>query len=342
MMINMKSFRVLFVIAITFLLAGCSHAKKTDAPAEILVKGMTVSPSSQQGDKTYVGTVEESYSSQLSFAMIGTVSQVLVDEGQAVGQGQTLAILDRATVNNAYDIAKSTLKQAQDAYNRLEGLYKKGSLPEIKYVEVQTQLAQAQANERIARKNITDCVLKAPFNGYISKRMVDVGNNVAPGIGCFTLVKIDRVKVKISIPEKEVPGISMGQSIGFKVDALGGESFVGKVVEKGVQANAFSHTYDVKLELANPGHKLLPGMVCSVSINTGGVASAIIVPQEAVMIDGTRTFVWTAVGGKAHKCVVSTSGVNNSGVIVSGGLNDGDVVIVAGQNKVSEGTKIKL
>jgi len=337
---NKRTLTIISCLVCVVGLTSCGNKQKAEETV-VQVKTITVSPMSQAGSKSYVGTIEESYGSQLSFSTMGTVSKVLVDEGQAVRQGQVLAELDKSTVLNAYEIAKSTLNQAQDAYNRLNTLYKKGSLPEIKYIEMQTQLAQAQAGERIALKNVNDCVLHAPFSGYISKRMVDAGNNVVPGFGCFKLVKIDQVKVKISIPEKEIAEIKKGQDINFTVAALDNRSFTGKVTEKGVQANALSHTYDVRLELNNQDHVLLPGMVCSANIDVEKSDDSIILPQEAVMLDGERTFVWLAKNGQAKKCVVTTGGVNNQGVIIADGLQSGDEVIVEGYDKVSEGTKIK-
>jgi membrane fusion protein (multidrug efflux system) len=322
-------------------LVGCVQRQKTAVSDVVPVKTTIVGTTADVAIRTYVGTIEESYGSQLSFATMGTVNQVLADEGKAVRKGEVLAVLDKSTLMNTYLIAKSTLNQAHDAFRRMEALYKKGSLPEIKFIEIQTQVSQAEASERIARKNLSDCVLCAPFSGYISKRMVDAGNNVAPGIGCFKLVKIDEVKVKISVPEKEVSSIRMGQSIGFTVDALGGRRFIGRVVDRGVQANALSHTYDIKLQLSNKGHQLLPGMVCSAEMNARGEGSGIVVPQESVLISGSDTYVWIAVGGRAQKRMVKTGGTNDRGVIVAEGLSNGDAVIVSGQNKVSEGSKIR-
>lgn len=320
---------------------GCSMRSNTNETEQISVKTITVNTQEQTGRRTYVGTVEESFGSQLSFATVGTVSKVLVDEGQAVNKGQVLAILDNTSAKNAFQIAKSTLSQTQDAFNRLQTLYKKGSLPEIKYIEIQTQLAQAQASERIARKNLEDCVLHAPFAGYISKKIVEVGNNVMPGVGCFKLVKIDQVKVKVAIPEKEISEIKIGDSIDFTVAALNDRSYIGKVLEKGVQANPLSHTYDIKISQNNPDHALLPGMVCSVGIDVKDLGKAILIPQNAVMIDGNDTFVWVVENGQARKRIVISGGVNDQGVIITDGLTNGEKVIVSGQDKVSEASKIK-
>ncbi len=238
-------------------------------------------------------------------------------------------------------MAKSTLSQVQDAYDRLKDLYDKGSLTDVKWIEMQTKLTQAQSGEKIAAKNLKDCILRAPFDGYISERKVDEGNNVMPGIGCFKLVKIDRVKVKISIPEKEISTIHKGQEVNFTVSALEDKSFTGKVSEIGVQADLISHTYDVRLELANPGRALLPGMVCNATLVSKS-RQATIIPQDAVKIDGSDTFVWIAKGNKAEKRIVSTGGVSKDGVIITDGLAEGEDVIISGQDYVSEGTKIKV
>lgn len=323
------------------ILSGCTSKQATPPPTAIGVRVMTVSTSDDALSATYVGTVEESYGSELSFATMGTVSTVLADQGAAVRSGQVLARLDESTLRNAYDIACSTLAQTRDAFRRMDMLYKKGSLAEIKYIEIQTQLSQAEAAERIARKNLSDCVLRAPFDGYISQRSVDAGNNVVPGSSCFKLVKIGSVKIKMSIPEKEIAGIRIGQPIHFTVSALGDRSFVATVKEKGVQANALSHTYEVKAELGNTDRALLPGMVANVSIDRQGAANAIVVPQDAVLVDGQGTYVWIADGNVCHRRDVTAGDANNKGIIINGGLHQGEQIIISGQNKVSEGSKIE-
>lgn len=332
---------IMFLLG-AMLITSCSSGEKNQTADPIGVKIMTVNSSANAANKSYVGTVEESYGSQLSFSTMGTVAQVFTDEGKAVQKGQVLAVLDKSTLMNSYDIALSTLKQARDAYHRLNTLYKKGSLPEIKLIEVQTQLAQAEASERIALKNLHDCVLRAPFSGYISKRTVDIGNNVMPGVGCFNLVKIDHIKIRVSVPEKEISGVKIGQSVRFSVGALDNRSFIGIVKEKGVQANPLSHTYDIKLELSNSDHSLLPGMVCSVMMSRKYSDKAIIIPQENVLIDGDGSYVWIVEGNTTHRRSIITGGVTDAGTIITSGLADGEQIVTAGLNKVSEGSKVKI
>lgn len=85
-------------------------------------------------------------------------------------QGQLLATLDEVSMQNRYQAAKAALKQAEDAYQRMKELHEKGSLAEMKWVEVQSKLQQAQSMEAVARKNLTDCQLYAPFSGVIAEK----------------------------------------------------------------------------------------------------------------------------------------------------------------------------
>jgi RND family efflux transporter MFP subunit len=332
---------VLIILSATFMI-GCSSKQEKNVAESLSVKTVTVNETAETGQNTYIGTVEESYGSQISFATMGTVSAVNADEGMAVKKGQVLATLDKSTMMNTYEIANSTLSQTMDAYKRMRTLYNKGSLPEIKFIEIQTKLDQARANERIAKKNLGDCILRAPFNGYISQRSIDVGNNVTSGISCFKIVKIDNVKVKVSVPEKEISQIHIGMPVSFSVAALDDHQFTGIIKEKGVQANALSHTYDIKIEVNNKNHILLPGMVCSAEINISNRDKTIIIPQETVLVDGEGEYVWVVNGNETHRRSITTAGVNSKGAIIASGLHNGEQIVTSGFNKISEDSKVKI
>ena len=323
-------------------ITGCSGKAKQAEVSPAVVKTISVISSPTANSRSYVGIIEESSGSMLSFATMGTVSKVNVDEGARVVKGQILAEVDNTSASNAHEIALSNLSQAKDAYKRLSALYKKGSLPEIQYIDIQTKLKEAQSSEKISGKTLSDCLLKAPFSGYIASRKIDEGNYVMPSVGCFKLVKIDQIYVKLSVPEKEIMKISIDDTVPFTVAALGDKKFTGKVKEKGVQANILSHTYTVKLTLLNKDHLLLPGMVCSANICTTEKDSAVVLPQSSVMLDfNGLKYVWMAKDSKSVKRMITTAGVNSDGVIVTKGLNYGEKVIIEGMDKVSEGTKIR-
>ncbi|MDR1129687.1 MAG: efflux RND transporter periplasmic adaptor subunit [Prevotellaceae bacterium] len=252
-MIRIRYFINLAMIFAIIGLSGCEkrgkEVPKTDKV--IPVKVQTVGFSSEQGSRNYVGTVEESSAISLSFSMPGTVEEVFVSEGQRVQKGQLLATLNSATAKNSLATTQSQLNRAQDAYDRLAKVHDNGSLPGIKFVEVETSLQQAKSMLEIARKNLDDCRLYAPRSGIVTSRSVEPGVNVLPGITAFRLVSVDRVNVKISVPENEIGDIAVGIDATVEVPALNNDTFTGKVELKGVIANAISHTYEVKIGIDN-------------------------------------------------------------------------------------------
>lgn len=208
-------------------------------------------------------------------------------------------------------------------------------------VEMETALAKARAAEAISRKGLEDITLRAPFAGYVAQCSAHEGANVTPGITGFKLVKIDRVKVSISIPEKDIGQIRNGQPVTFTVNALGDSIYQAKVINRGVSANIINHSYKVTALTDNRWHQLLPGMVCKVTIeNTSGDYS-IVIPQQAIMISGQDRYVWIVREGKAHRQNVVTGDILSQGVVITSGLSSGETVIIAGQNKVSEGTSVR-
>jgi RND family efflux transporter MFP subunit len=324
-------------------LYACTNTgeKKPERETIVSVKTIKVSSNSHVVGKNYMGTVEEEDGANVSFGVIGNIVRVMVEEGQFVGKGQAMAEVDGQNVRNAHEISAATLNQAEDAYRRLKNLYDKGTLPEIKMVEMETALAKAKAAEAISRKSVDEIVLKAPFDGYVASSSVHVGTNVVPGVTGFKLVKIDRVKVSLSVPEKEIGKVNIGQKVTFSVSALGDSVFSGKIVNRGVTASIISHSYSVKVAVDNRKHKLLPGMVCKVRLeNTEGDYN-IVVPQQTIQISGQDKFVWVVKDGKAHLQPVTTGDIINEGVVIESGLTSGDIVIIEGQNKVCEGMSVK-
>lgn len=336
----MKQKPFLFIVGLA-VLVSCKQKVQTQKETVVNVKTMTVASRSHVIGKNYMGTIEEEDGANVSFSVLGNVVRVMVDEGQFVRKGQVMAEVDGQNVRNAHDISAATLSQAEDAYKRLKNLYDKGTLPEIKMVEMETALAKARAAEAISRKSVDEIVLKAPFDGYVASSTVHVGASVVPGVTGFKLVKIDRVKVAISVPEKEVGKVLVGQTVTFTVNAQGDQVYSGKIVSRGVTASAVSHAYVVKAIVDNRNHQLLPGMVCKVRAENTGGDYAIVVPQQAIQINGQDKFVWIVKDGKAHRQGLTTGDVINEGVVIETGLTSGDVIIIEGQNKVSEDVKVK-
>ncbi len=332
--------RTIFV-ATLLMATGCSSPKKARTVDPLRVETIVAAPSADAGAAVYVGTIEEEASASLSFPVPGTVARTFADEGQHVRQGQLLAELDPTSARQTFDAAEAALNQAKDACARLQQLYDAESLPEIQWVEAQTRLRQAEAAFEIARKNLGDCSLSAPFAGVVGKRPVSAGENVLPGVPVMTLLQIGSVKVRFSVPEQEIAGLDADSRIGVCVAALGDRMFTAGKIEKGAVANPAAHTYDEKATLPNAEGELLPGMVCRVTVSAAAAAEEIVVPVRAVQQagDGSR-FVWIVRGDSAVRKAVTTGRLVNNGSVLTAGAAAGDRIVVDGMQKIGEGSKV--
>ncbi len=309
------------------------------------VKVQKIESTQEISQNSYVGTIEESVSVPVSFLINGQVEKVYATEGQKVKHGQLLAELNKSNYESMYQMSLSKQKQAEDAYTRLSDLYKKGSLPEIKYIEVQTGVDQARSATQITLKNLSDCKLYAPMDGIIGSRSIEPGMSILPAVTVFKLVKIDKVFVKVSVPENEISRTLTGQKAQVSVTALDNENFEGIIQEKGIMASPLSHTYDIKIALSNPQGKLMPGMVCKVTIHNNTAMDEVVVPSNVIQTDKNgQKYLFIADGNtnKVSKKYVVVGAPYGNGVIITSGLQAGDLLITEGYQKVSENTTIQI
>lgn len=342
-----KSMKKNLLMLLTILLVGssCSNkqpdgADKGKAPVRVKVE---MPQGSALSTTTYVGIVEECEATAVSFTSMGVVRRMLVSEGQTVTKGQLLAEMDDTQARNLLAGAEAAMAQANDALQRYGMLHDNGSLPEVQWVEIQSKVAQAKSQLEVAKKNLADCRLTAPVSGIIGKKMVGVGETAMPSQAVVSILDISTVKVKVAIPEVEIGGINAHTSSIIKVEAING-CFEGGLIEKGVQADALTHSYDIRIHLANGERKLLPGMVASVSFTatepqlTGSLTLPVTSVQKKA--DG-NLFVWTvSQDGAVHRTVVTVGETTGNRIAVTSGISEDQRVVTEGYQKLSEGTKV--
>jgi membrane fusion protein, multidrug efflux system len=336
--------RLICILAPLLVLSGCKSSG-TEAPAPVNVEVQKARPADDRQDLAYSGTMEESESIPHNFPIVGTVSRVLVSEGTPVRKGQLLAELDNTNPRNAYDMAQAALAQAEDAYNRLTPMHDKGSLPDVKYVEVETGLKQAQAAAAIAKKSLEDCRLIATVDGFVGKCSLDPGTIAMPNIASITIVKIAKVFASVAIPENEIARIGRGQAAEIRIGALGTGKYPGTVEEIGVMADVLTHSYKIKIAIPNPDNAIRPGMVCTAVLRFPGEARGLVIPNQSLLVDETgRDFVYCvdAAQGKAVQKYVKTGKLMNGGIEILEGLTADDLIVMAGQHKLADQSSVKI
>jgi len=340
--------RLFYPVLLFAIITGCktekSHEVQTTSEKSIKITTQQVRTENESLQLEFSGIVEPSQTIPLTFRTSGTVEKVLVEEGDFVKKGQLLATIDETDARNMLEITQSKYQQALDAYNRLKSVYDKGSLPEIKWVEMETNLSQAKSSLELAKNNLEKCKLISPSSGIIGKR------NIEPGMSSINLtgtpleiVDLKTVHIKIPVPEKEVSKIKKGLNADISVAALGNKHFEGKIINVSPVADKFSRTYDAKIEINNPGFELKPGMVCDVNLHLQLDNSIVLVPYPSVTRDengNAFVFLVDKINKKAVKQLVETGNYVGSDVEILAGLTEGQEIVCDGKYKLSDNSLI--
>lgn len=334
--------RTILTLAAATALTACGTKSQKPDTLDVVTESVTATAGAT--GRTYVGEVEAQTSTPVSFTGMGTVTAVLVEEGQTVAKGQRLATMDATQARNTLATMEAQLYQARDAYARMKTLHEAAALSDKDWVDIESKVRQAEASVAIAKKAIDDCTLTAPVSGVIGHGTMKTGQTALPSQPVCTILDISRVKVRAAIPEREIALVAPSTPATVTVNALGGRTFQGTHIEKGVEADAVTRTYDIRVLLPNTGRQLLPGMVAEVALASlsGQGGRAITVPVRSVQQDEQgRHFVWTVRSGKAHRTIVTTGPAQGDRITIASGLTEGDRVITAGYQKVSEGSAVR-
>lgn len=350
--IKKMNVRILLYLQVIFFLISC-HAdpgkKGMDGSdrsqsAGIPVVVSTVSTTSENKTLTLSGAAEAETSADIGFMVSGKVSNVFVKEGQKVKRGQLLASMVSTDYKLATDIANANLAKARDEYQRLTLMYNRGSLTASDYQTIKSKLAEAEARQQLAEKNVRDTRLYSPITGEVARRSVDPGEIVSQGMPVFSIVSISPVNIKASVPESEIWQIRRGQEAKVSVAALD-SSFSGTITQLGAVADPTSRAYTVKISVPNRSQLIKPGMIADVKVSSRNKSNLIVVPGEAVLHDADQTtyvYVVDSARKMTFKRKVTTGNVFNNTIEISSGLKAGEVVVIGGQQKLEDGSFVQI
>lgn len=333
---------IIACLCATMMLCSCGNKKNVSAdwtdtiPVNILV----INDGNTPTERNYVGDIGSEQEVSLSFPLGGTLTKVAVKNGQHVVKGQLLAEIDATTAQSLHAAALATLRQAEDAYRRLEAVHKEGGISEVKWIEMETNLEKARQSEVSTRKHVEDCTLKAPFSGVVSCGNRHVGQEMKPGETFCRVMDMKRLRVEFSVPEQEINLIKVGDEATAIVPSMGNRRIELRVSDKSLIANPLGHTYKVYATITSGEvNDLLPDMVTKVQARLDA-QGGIVIPSDCVQTMPEGTVVWVVNGGKAqHRNIVVGDFIKN-GVVVNEGLSAGDTVVVKGLHKLYTGAKV--
>ena len=339
---------VIILLCVAAMLMGCGGRKQDTGWSDAVgVRVAVVNGGENMHQREYVGSIGSEVEMDLFFPLGGKLTKVAVHNGQRVKKGQVLAEVDATTARSLWGSACAALRQAEDAYRRMQHVHEEGGISDVRWVQMETDLEKARQAETAARQRVEDCVLRAPFDGVVSCGTHHVGEELKPVEPFALVIDMGRLRVAFSVPEHEVGLLPVGTAAKAVVPALDDREFSLRVSDKSLVANPLGHTYKVYGTMVQQGHSnnssagLLPDMVAKVKVDIDTKAG-IVVPAECVQVMPEGTIVWVVEGGKAYHRVVTVGDFIRNGVMVEAGLNAGDSVIVSGQQKLYSGAKVKI
>ena len=338
-----KPLYILLAALMLFVGGGCKRIKTLRQPAietsTLRVRVQTIDTLTSRYTHTYVGRVEEASGMNLSIPLGGKVTHIYVKNGQQVEKDQLLLTVDATQTESALRGAEAKLRQAEDGYNRVKQVFNDGAVPEVKMIELETQVEEARSLVTSLRKQLSDSQLRAPQAGVISDCDVHVGTQLLPGQQAMRLLNVACLNAVFTVPENDIASIREGTAATITIPALGDTTFTGKVFEKNLVANPISHTYQVKTSISGTTD-MLPGMVCKVQL-ANQLVGGYIIPASCVETRADGLCVWLVNDGKACRTYIQTTAFVGDGILVTDGLKQGDLLVTQGTNKLYQGAQVE-
>lgn len=330
-------------VLLLFILASCNSKKENDKQDKaITVQATQIDSSTTSKNLSLSGNVEARETLRLGFMVAGKVKQITLKQGEKIQKGALLADLDATEYNIGLHAAKAKLIEVQDQYDRLKIMYERNSIPEADFIKVKSGLEQAKAQKQLREKNVRDTRLYAPIEGVLLKKMVSEGEIIDKGMPLFALADIDKIHINTSVPEGEINRVKIDQEAEVEIPALD-TTYMGKVIEVGLAAEAETRTYTAKIEIENPQRKILPGMIAQLNLETQHKVRVLSLPGRAIINgSGNNSYVYVLDKEKnrAFKRDVSVGKMQSNEIEITSGLEPGEWVITGGQQKLSDGSLV--
>ena len=246
--------------------------------------------------------------------------------------GRIKSLLDQKVVSQSeYDQRRAQVDAAQQqfqvAQNTAEQSYR--------------SLQAARARIELAQKAVSDTTIRAPFAGLVAERVVSVGDYVTKGAHVATVVRVDPMRIELTVPEQAISLIKDGQPVQIAVDAYPGATFAAKIRYVSPSLRTDQRALTVEAVAANSDGRLKPGLFATASIQQPAEAPALLVPATAVETVAGTSRVYVIKGDKIEERIVTLGESVGQQIEIASGLAKGEVVAAAPKGHLSDGMEVR-
>ena len=272
------------------------------------------------------------------------VTDLLVEEGDKVRAGETLLLLEDEAQRTALKRVESQLARSRLEFERQERLFEQDLISDQAYNQARYDTEQLELALEDAERELSYATVMAPISGVVTERVVNVGDHVETHAKLFEIVDFDSIVARVFVPERQLPGLFVGQPARVLAQSLDG-SRQARVERISPVVDPRSGTVKVTLDI--PGNQgLLPGMYVEVDLVAAVEDDALLAPKRALVYDQEQVFVFRvaegAEGPRAERLLVSILIESEDVVHLDGDLAEGQRLIVAGQAGLKDGARVRL
>ena len=303
-----------------------------------------------------IGNLRASDAIDVTSEVNGIVTEIKFTEGQAIKKGNILFLLDASIEKAEISIQKADVNRWTALLERRQRLARSAEkLSETKNIartrldqlltdetEALAQLQIAKATLQIAERRFYKKIVRAPFNGIVGLKLKSIGEYLEPGEVITSLDSIDPIELDFEVPESAISALKIGAEINAFTRAWGNEVFSGIVKSINTRVNLESRSITVRAKINNTNLKLKPGMFMIVKLPVVTHKNAIIIPEEAVLTDGTLRTVYVIKDGITNSKAVKLGQRLPGEVEVLEGISSDAIVITGGIQKVRDGSKVTI
>jgi membrane fusion protein (multidrug efflux system) len=290
-----------------------------------------------------VGTLAPNEVVEIKSEIDARVEELGFDEGESVKRGQVLFKLDDAKLKAAVNLADANFRLAETVLERNRTLLESRSISQLELDRSVANHAATQASLELARQNLIDATIMAPFDGIMGARMISPGQVVNQGTVLTTIVDTSPLKAEFNIPERFVGQLTIGQTIEIRVTAYEAETFTGEVYFISPQVNTSSRTVLMKARVPNDDGRLIPGMFGNLDLILNVKESAIVIPESAVNYRGDLASVYVVTPDGTADLRSVRVGIRLAGRLeITEGVATGERVVIEGTQKIGPGSPVSI
>ena len=319
-----------------------NRAKVNHAERIPNVKIRVLKPGLIEDKLALTGTVDAWENVTLSAEVAGKIEWKGVDQGDGVKKGQDLFRVDTEAIQTRYQQAQAEARLAGQDFDRIRKLTDRGVGAQREQDSAIANRDVAEASLRALEIQMRKSVVKAPMDGVVARVFSEQDEFTDVGKPLVHLVQLEKAKLRLGIPERDLVHFKLGDEVKVRLDALPDREFPGTIHRIAPVADLVTHTFDTEIAIDNPDGCLKPGMIARANLVRKMFADSIAVPIFSTALIDDKRFAFVEKDGKAELREIEVGIVQGSDVQVTSGLAPGEHLIVVGQRDARPGEAVNV